>query len=63
MANTKVDIEADLYDWIKSEAKKNKRTIKGQTEYLIELAMNQAKQPECITDQAQSLRDAVEARR
>ena len=32
-----IAIDKDIYDFITKEAKHNKRTIKGQTEYMIEL--------------------------
>jgi hypothetical protein len=32
-----ISIDREIYDFIIREAKKNKRTIKGQVEYMIEL--------------------------
>lgn len=38
-----ISIDQELYNVIVQEAKKNKRTIKGQTELMLEMAMESEK--------------------
>lgn len=39
----KVNIDQEFYDFAKREAKRNRRTIKGQVEYMLEMAREQIK--------------------
>ena len=38
MYNPKVVVDPELHDWLKLEAKRNKRTIQGQLEFCLELS-------------------------
>jgi len=48
MRKPQIAINDDIYNFLKKEAKKNRRTIQGQTEIMLEMARRQIEDREKI---------------